>query len=277
MDSVIWTEECNILLYDLINNNIPFETFSLYLNKDELFLKNKIKELIPTIRKKCNKKSKEIYKYIGESPYKFDHIRKYINGKKVLIIDFETTGFPANKNIMYKYTDNVNFDTCRIIEIGYFYTDNFDYNMDNIILHNFLRKPIDFTSIDPAAEAVHKISFENIMTNGIDFKDILLGGLLYALNEADVFISHNTNFDFNVLLNELHRLKYPIYNKTINKLLKLKYTKNVICTCKASGYTKLSTIYADLFNELPLGMHRACDDVKTLLEILLGRQIKNIK
>jgi len=196
-------------------------------------------------------------------------IKDQITGKKVLIIDLETTGLALDKGKYHHYFSNTNFDTCRIVEIGFFYSDNFDPDSKNIHIHNYLRKPTDFNSIPQEATNVHGITYEQTLSNGYTLGKILSSGLYDILNKIDVFVSHNTNFDFNVLLNELYRLKQF---KTIKRLISLQKNKNVICTCKCSGYKKLTAIYSNIFNKEVKNAHRAGDDVKTLLEIILNKQ-----
>lgn len=269
METDEWNNEHMLLLIELIKANTPFEVLPMFLNKDEDFIKDRIKESYQVLTRVCNIKLNDIKSYIGDTNNAFNMIIPRITGKRVLIIDFETTGLVTNKKNFYKYTDNKIYDECRIIEIGYYYSVNFDPNVDNITIHNYLRKPTDFTSITPGAQAVHGISYEKIMNEGIEFKTILDTKLLNVLNNTDIFISHNTSFDFYVLLNELYRLKYW---PTIKRLTGLRTNKNILCTCRASGFKKLTKMYNDVFNENPLNAHRAGDDVKTLLEILLKRK-----
>jgi hypothetical protein len=116
-----------------------------------------------------------------------------------------------------------------------------------------------------------------IELNNLSTKINMLGELPhsqipYQLNTLDVFISHNTAFDFYVLLNELYRIKQL---GTIKKLMQIKKNKDVICTCKHSGYKRLGNIYKSIFNCDVNVAHRAGDDVKTLIEILIKKQIND--
>jgi DNA polymerase III epsilon subunit-like protein len=244
-------------------------------------------------------------------------IYNQIKGKNVFIFDLETTGLFERKDF-YKYWDNNVFNNARIIEIGYYYSDNFDNdnvyltefsnkledilgcvtsqtnpnlnqtnpnlnqtnpNLNQAILndfitndtiHTYLRKPTDFNTIDPIAESKHGISIESLMTSGYKFSQILNVDLLKKLNNAEYIISHNTMFDFYVLLNELHRFKLK---NTINHLLKIKKDKKLLCTCKASGFMSLEKLYITIFNDVPTVFHRAGDDVKTLVEIITRKKL----
>ena len=212
----------------------------------------------------------------------FDSIIEQIRGKKVLILDLETTGLVKDRNNFYKYWDNKIYNECRIVEIGYWYTPSFDPNVDQLKINNYLRKPTDFFEIPQGAVDVHGISFEKAFNEGYTFNKIMVNNkddngneclsLYQILNTIDVFISHNTAFDFYVLLNELQRIKQF---GTIKKLLSIKKNKNVICTCKHSGYKRLGNIYKSIFNCDVNVAHRAGDDVKTLIEIILKKKFDN--
>jgi DNA polymerase III epsilon subunit-like protein len=216
---------------------------------------------------------------IGLSPkidYNLNQIYDKIRGKKVFIFDLETTGI-FDKTHFYKYWDNTIFDSARIVEIGYYYTNNFSLNNDSTdsknYIHSYLRKPLDFDYINPLAEEKHGLNITYLKTNGIKFSQILNAGLIQNLNDAEYIISHNTQFDFYILLNELHRLK--LY-QTIQKLLYIMKSKKLLCTCKASGYMALNKLYNKIFNSNPEIAHRAGEDVKTLIEIIIRKQINII-
>ncbi len=57
--------------------------------------------------------------------------------------------------------------------------------------------------------------------------------------------------------------------QTIQYLLEIKNNQCLLCTCKASGFKKLDFLYKKLFNSEPDVSHRAGEDVKTLMEIIL--------
>jgi len=200
------------------------------------------------------------------------NIYEKILGKKVLIIDFETTGlfdFKQFKNIK----NNEIFKNSRIIEVGYFYTENFGENFNDVEIHSYLRTPTDFpiTDINNSTD-IHNITPDMILNNGSTFENILKYDLSDKLNNCDCIISHNTQFDLSILLNELFRINN---NNIIRKIYKLYNKNNIICTCKATGYKKLSVLYKCIFDSEPELLHRAGNDVKTLLEIIIKKNINN--
>jgi hypothetical protein len=56
-------------------------------------------------------------------------------------------------------------------------------------------------------------------------------------------------------------------------LIELKSTGGLICTCKSSGYKTLEHLYELIFNSKPDITHRAGEDVKTLVEIILKQKL----
>jgi DNA polymerase III epsilon subunit-like protein len=202
--------------------------------------------------------------------YNLNQIKETIIGKKVFIFDLETTGL-FDKKSFYKYWDNTVFDSSRIVEIGYYYSENFglDFESNNII-HSYLRRPTDFDTIHPKAQEKHGISIEKLKSDGFTFSRILNYDLIHKLNSCEIIISHNTLFDFYILLNELNRFKL---SSTIQYLLSIKTTNNLICTCRASGYKKLDYLYRCIFNQDPQISHRAGEDVLTLIEIIIKKKL----
>jgi DNA polymerase III epsilon subunit-like protein len=255
----IWTKDMEKILSGLKETKLNAEEISMIMN-------------IPTlnVEKQLNKSNLEI---------DFTSIIENIKGKKVLIIDLETTGLIKDRNNFYKYWDNKIYDECRIVEIGYWYSDSFDPNIESLNIHNYLRKPTDFFEIPQNVVDIHGITFEDAFNNGFTLNQIMTkhsehNNLSFydMLNSCDVFISHNTTFDFYVLLNELCRIKQF---GTINKLLQVNKNKNVICTLKHSGYKRLIHIYKSIFKCDPTISHRAGDDVKTLLEVILKKSFND--
>lgn len=217
-------------------------------------------------------KTPKVKKSIDE---KFADLLKKIKGKKVLILDLETTGLIADKKRNTEYENNELYSTCRVIEFGYYYSTNFGNDKETVI-HDYFRKPMEFETnefeISEEAANVHGITTENIMKNGYTFVDILKHNLYTYLCMADYIICHNVNFDMYVLLNELHRISK---DAPIHKLLTMHKYYKFYCTCIMSGFKKLTTLYKDKFNCEPENAHRAYGDVKLLLELILGEQIDN--
>jgi DNA polymerase III epsilon subunit-like protein len=197
-------------------------------------------------------------------------IKHKIIGKKVFIFDLETTGI-FDKKQFYKYWNNNVFDSSRIVEIGYYYSENFSNDFDsNNLIHSYLRKPTNFDYIHPKAEEIHGLSIDKLKKDGYTLSKILNSHLLNILLNTEYIISHNTLFDFYILLNELNRFKL---NKTIKHLLDINKNKCLLCTCKSSGYKSLGFLYSSIFEDKPEISHRAGQDVKTLIEIIQNKKL----
>jgi len=155
----------------------------------------------------------------------------FLKGKNVFVFDTETTGLPIKTSKWGTYWDykmNDKYDSCRIVSIAWSSINNFDKdnildnddnsnddnnnNKNNNVIHHHLRYPEGFSEIQTTH--IHGISFNDALTKGMPLGLILSNlGLAIALLEADYIVAHNVGFDYNVLMNELHRIvtnNYPI-------------------------------------------------------------------
>lgn len=92
------------------------------------------------------------------------------------------------------------------------------------------------------------------------------------LNQADLLIAHNLDFDFNMLLIEFTRLG-----------MELNIPKNQVCTAETSQMAfghrlKLSQLYYNQTGKKLEQTHRALDDARALAEIaILGNYLNEIR
>lgn len=210
-----------------------------------------------------------------------------ISNKNVLIFDLETTGIPLcrpsakGKNKYYPFNENTKYDSSRIISIAWTLIE--DFTIDKLSNDNtkyFIRKPVNFKV---SGEEFHNITHDIALKEGITFIDILnKEGLKDDLLKTDIIIAHNCLFDFNILMNELFRIK------SMQLLVKLTemYDKNeFICTgeyskniCKISfGNTtnnfsykmpKLNELYKFYYNEDYENQHNAKYDLLALVNVV---------
>jgi len=101
-----------------------------------------------------------------------------ILSKKVLFLDLKTTGFPEiNQNPKiynslsgeyFDYNMNKKYDRSRILQINWFYNDNFtlDFVIDNNLIESMMRKPFNFDFISDDALIAHKITIEHATKHG---------------------------------------------------------------------------------------------------------------
>ena len=208
-------------------------------------------------------------------------------GKRVLVVDLETTGLPCKKRfngreIYDDYKINESYNSSRIVSIAWYYDDNFDnkkINYDKI--NEYIRKPIDFDNI-PTTH-IHGISYEQAISEGLELHDIVYNKNLHNnIINSDIIIGHNCLFDINILLNELYRNSFM---DTFNYFEQLLLNKHYFCTaetgreiCKVMNISKKSTykykmpklseLYYHYFKENPKNSHNASDDVLSTLKIL---------
>lgn len=150
----------------------------------DLFLKIKDKELVYTKRNgKLIQKNRCYY----------------------LVIDTETTG-------LYSSIENP-----RLVQLAYI---GYNYFKEKIIEGDFKIKPDRF-EIPVSASKIHGISTEDARQNGVDLF-IALKNLQQVLENTDLIIGHNIDFDIRILRDEFNRIKL----ETSLSKIKLKCTES---------------------------------------------------
>lgn len=228
---------------------------------------NDIKHSLPSIESdKCNDTIKYTY---------MQTIEKLVN-KKLLFLDLETTGFPrrSDKSMPGKYADYKNnkcYNSSRILQIGWYYCDNFikdvfAHNLDDI--KSIIRKPSTF-KIPKSSTEIHSITYEKALKEGVTIKNILNGEFGECFMKCDYIVGYNVYFDFSILANEIHR---DNNKKLYDKILELK-DNNVVCMMRlCRDYTQINMSQGDaykyLYKQMPIKQHDAKNDVHIMLEIL---------
>jgi len=224
----------------------------------------------------------------------------------VLIFDFETTGLPKDSwsdyQIVSTYDSNGNYiqqsnekNYPYAIQLSYILYDNLTNKAK--IKNDIIRLP-EGIEITPESLSIHNISLnitqektrkvKSRKTRKINYDynftiDKVLSSFMKDFNKADIIVSHNVQFDKNMLLVEMDRLrnkkdtKYNIFNQYINDIY---YSTKFFCTAKAGCYVwnkiginrfgenylktpKLSVLYQTLFGFQPNEniLHNALYDV----------------
>ncbi len=172
-----------------------------------------------------------------------------------IVIDTETTGLPKRVNGKFTCPKNniSDYDTARVIEIGYII---FDRSHNNIFQRSLLiNNGID---IPEASTKIHGITREMIEKDGIATDiafDILSKDLLRFSPET--IIAHNIDFDYNVILSECYRGNYL---QLVDIFQKMKQ----ICTMRLgtippAKYISLKNL-CDILKVVYKNAHRAFDD-----------------
>ncbi len=209
-------------------------------------------------------------------PIKIEHSRRMVHTKPLpvihqaktitritdnkIFIDIETTGIPIREFNLYHPPNELTFyDSSRIVEIGYIV-----YDKHNSIVKEYssLIKPCGFTIKN---SYIHGVTQETAQKEGKNILDVL--NIFYTdLEKANMIISHNINFDINVLLSECYRNKLnKLCDKVNHTLTKctMKIGKSMMNTQKNP---KLTELYTFLFGESIDHKHRALADAKICAE-----------
>ena len=122
---------------------------------------------------------------------------------RLIFIDTETTGLPPSKYT--SYGDDV-WKSCRLVQIAWEIRDSETKELINS--ECFIIKPTDYI-IPPESSAIHGISHDDAMTNGIKLFEIWRKLELY-MSSISTIVAHNIYFDNKVILSELFRYKSPV-------------------------------------------------------------------
>lgn len=171
------------------------------------------------------------------------------------VFDTETSGLPIrSKKRKLNYANLNNYENARIVSISYLILDN----NNNIVEKNtYYIKPDNF-EVSKKSQEIHGLTPEYLNDNGININELFLKlNELFKNYNIDEIISHNIDFDINILKSELFR-----YNK--NKLLELIENIPTYCTMleaqkkmNVSKWPKLSEAYKYFYNENIINAHDA--------------------
>ena len=196
--------------------------------------------------------------------------------KYILVLDLETSGLPKRRGFNKYYSPKKieYYNDSRIIELAYiiYYIDYLDTNNSkNIKKYNSLIIPCGFSINNTQFHGLNDSICKTYGKNMID----VLNNLLLDISKYNIssIISHNINFDINILLSECYRNNdIKLYNKI------KKHTME--CTMEMGQYymrsfksPKLTELYKFLFNKKLEQKHRALNDAENCLECYLKFQL----
>jgi len=201
----------------------------------------------------------------------------------ILVFDFETTGLPKDRNAKFIPGHSKTEDFPHAVQLAYIL-----YNKQTgstKIVNEIIRLPEEVV-ISKESEAVHHISAEftrRKTTEGIHFhKEIedVLREFIIDFRKADIVVAHNIQFDRNILLTELDRLRQKGKEEFVEFLDDFYNNKIEYCTALKGKYIckvekmdkygqmyykmpKLVELYNTLFNVTPNEsmLHNAIVDV----------------
>lgn len=173
-----------------------------------------------------------------------------------LIFDVETTGLPKfNQSDKRKrfpdYSCLDAFDSARLLSICWIITHN-----DTVLEQTYyIVKPDDF-EIGKESIRIHGITNEVAQTQGMPV-EFVLNAFIEAMTKCKNIVSHNIQFDTNIIQSELHRYRHE-------EAIQVFRSKHWICTMKKGKeymgikkFPKLAELYKALYDEDITNAHDA--------------------
>jgi len=197
---------------------------------------------------------------------------EYVNNKKYMIIDTETTGLPERPFVgsFYSYEDLNKYKDARMIQICWAIYD--DDKLE--VLEDYIIKPNGFKITN---SHIHGITYEHALLTGHNL-NLVLTKLSQDIAKVKYIVGHNLRFDQHIICSELYRSKF--YD-----IIELIKQKEFICTMeksiplKVDGIlkpSKLINVHKFLFNKEFENQHNAKADVLATAAVfreLIKRQL----
>ena len=204
----------------------------------------------------------------------------------VLVFDTETSGLPTTSII----NDTSISSWPYIVQFTYIM---YDTESNSVIKtsNNIINIPTSIV-LSPANIAIHGITRAIMDASGRQIVDVITE-FLTDLENTDILVAHNLDFDRNMTIAEIYRTYSPTTsNQTVFNLPAIIrfQTMKSYCTMKRTlylstftsinpttgkeykKYFKLSELYFKLFNVVPRNMHNALCDVYACLRCFIKLQ-----
>ena len=184
---------------------------------------------------------------------------------RVIVFDTETTGLPKWVGSKYGSRKKV---YPQVIQLGWLV---YDFSAEKLVKsRDVIIKLPDGARIPPESTKIHKITNEMMDTTGVSLSDAF-----YEFNDdlqnCDVVIAHNLEFDKNVMMQEYERNGYVNVFDVMKKHEEYCTMLNTIdfCAIKKMGryglynkWPKLEELHTKQFGDCPKGnLHDALNDV----------------
>jgi len=184
---------------------------------------------------------------------------------KILIFDTETSDLPKSRIVSIHSVNKWPY----ILQLSYILYDTVNNKILKVV-NTLIDIDIDI-DINPGSFNIHKITKEMCKKNGISIKEILYE-FNNVLNETDLLIGHNLQFDKNMLMIEFIRngilhnfspknIDIPEFCTMLNGVSICELTYKTKQGKLLPKYPKLSELYKYYFMDVPNGLHNAMVDV----------------
>ena len=197
---------------------------------------------------------------------------------KFLVMNIATSGLPVKDKGLYKDPSNLEaYSGSRMVQIIWGVYDN---DRNEIVRKNHIVKPNDFVITDTTSK-IHKITQEKAIKDGKNFNEIC-DEFLVDIGECSYLVSHNAEFDYNILMSELYRNNYKDLSFIINSLSRIctgEATKNLLKIKTTYGpdksfkMPKLTELYTWCFKK-NMGAYDVNNNHRALVEIFFHLKTK---
>ena len=180
-----------------------------------------------------------------------------------LFFDVETTGLPPRKANPETFEQ---YDGCRVVSIAWVLRDD-----KTVYSQRYSVTDPGIPDEKIGAEFVHGISREVMDKYGNKIRDVLVD-FMKDVNNSDIVIAHNLEFDKSVLSAELFRMGLSDDARRLmnfKNLCTMKSTTNLVRINNSYGsykWPKLEELYKFLFGYVFENAHHAMCDVDALVE-----------
>lgn len=178
---------------------------------------------------------------------------------KYLLIDTETNGLPQSYDL--PMTDLTNWP--RLISVAWAL---YDEQGKQLCQHSAMVKP-DGYRWNRVAQRIHRITPEQAQAKGQPLADVLVQ-MRPALEQADAWVGHNIDLDYNVIGAEFIRAGRNSKDQSQQNRVGEMPARPIICTMDASAKVtpnrepvKLEDLYQLLTSKRMKGMHDATADM----------------
>jgi DNA polymerase III epsilon subunit-like protein len=183
--------------------------------------------------------------------------------KKILVFDIETTGVPRKMNAPIDKSGN----WPHIVQIAWVLFDEKGHELHRA---DYIIKPTDYY-IPMALTAVHGISHDFALENGVEGALVLNTLYEVLLENKPLLVGHNVKFDISITRAEFCRYEVEDLMVDLESCCTLQLSMSMMKNIHVK-FPKLSEIHYHLFQSDFVGHHRAMADVEATARVYFELQ-----